>query len=221
MNYPFRTAIINFMRKIDDGHGLRHTVMSLVENYPPQVMACTMNLLGTHDTSRILTALIDDFNGERSAKASRRLSRTQWVTALDRLCAASFLQFTLPGAPAVYYGDEAGMEGYGDPFCRRPFPWGREEPELQAHYRRLGRLRKRWEALRYGDIQFFQSMNNQVGFTRSWKGQTLRIYVNRSSDDWTIPTGKILLGRNLQTVAEDRLVLGHNGYCLTLDCANG
>ena len=217
MNYPFRTAIINFMRKIDDGRSLRSTVMSLVENYPPQVMACTMNLLGTHDTPRILTALIDDFEGDRYAKAHRRLSRTQWVTALDRLHAASFLQYTLPGCPALYYGDEAGMEGYGDPFCRRPFPWGREEHELQVHYRRLGQLRQKYEALRCGDIKFLQGMNSQVGFSRSYKGQTLRVYVNRSSDDWQIPMGKILLGRNLQTVAEDSLVLGHNGYCLVED----
>ena len=217
MNYPFRTAIINFMRKIDDGHNLRQTVMSIVENYPPQVMACTMNLLGTHDTPRILTALIDDFNGDRYAKAQRRLTRTQWVTALDRLHAASFLQFTLPGCPAVYYGDEAGMEGYGDPFCRRPFPWGREEWELQVHYRRLGQLRKKYKALRYGDIQFFQGMNNQVGFCRSYGGQTLRVYVNRSSDDWEIPVGRILYGRNLQTVAADSLCLGHNGFCLVED----
>ena len=217
MNYPFRTAIINFMRKIDDGRALKDTVMSIVENYPPQVMACTMNLLGTHDTTRILTALIDDFNGDRHIKAQRRLTRTQWVTALDRLHAASLLQYTLPGCPALYYGDEAGMEGYGDPFCRRPFPWGREEWELQIHYRRLGQLRQKYEALRYGDIRFFQGMNNQIGFSRSWKGQTLRIYVNRSSDDWEIPMGKILYGRNLQTVAADGLCLGHNGMCIVED----
>ena len=217
MNYPFRTAIINFMRKIDDGHALQKTVLSIVENYPPQVMACTMNLLGTHDTARILTALIDDFNGDRHLKAQRRLTRNQWVTALDRLHAASFLQYTLPGCPALYYGDEAGMEGYGDPFCRRTFPWGREEWELQIHYRRLGQLRQKYEALRYGDIRFFQGMNNQVGFSRSWKGQTLRIYVNRSSDDWELPLGKILYGRNLQTVASDGLCLGHNGFCILED----
>ena len=214
MNYPFRTAILNFMRKIDDGHGFQRTVMSIVENYPPQVMACTMNLLGTHDTARILTALIDDFNGDRAAKAHRRLSRSQWVTALDRLHAASFLQYMLPGCPAVYYGDEAGMEGYGDPFCRRPFPWGREEWDLQLHYRRLGKLRKTHEVLRLGDIRFFQNMNNQLGFTRTYKGKTLRIYVNRSSDDWKIPVGKILLARNMQTISDDELVVGHNGYCL-------
>ena len=217
MNYPFRTAIVNFMRKIDDGHALRQTVMSIAENYPPQVMACTMNLLGTHDTARILTALVDDFQGDRAAKANRRLSRSQWITALDRLHAASFLQYTLPGAPSLYYGDEAGMEGYGDPFCRRPYPWYHEDPELLIHYRRLGRLRQKYEALRLGDIRFFQGQNHQVGFTRSYNGKTLRIYVNRSSDDWQIPMGRILLGRNLLTVASDGLTLGHNGYCLVED----
>lgn len=214
MNYPFRTAIINFMRKIDDGQGFQNTVMSLVENYPPQVMACTMNLLGTHDTSRILTAMIDDFQGSREEKAQRRLTQSQWITALDRLHAATFLQFTLPGAPSIYYGDEAGMEGYGDPFCRRPFPWGREDPELLRHFRHLGQLRQKYEALRLGDIQFFRGINNQIGFSRSYQGQTLMIYVNRSSDDWRIPINKVLLARNILTVAPDGLVLGHNGYCL-------
>ncbi len=217
MNYPFRTAIINFMRKIDDGRGFKDTVMSIVENYPPQVMACTMNLLGTHDTSRILTAMIDDFQGDRYAKANRRLTRTQWVTALDRLHSATVLQYTLPGAPAIYYGDEAGMEGYGDPFCRRPFPWGREERELQMHYRRLGQLRKKYKALRLGDIQFQQAVNNQLSFTRTYKEQTIRVYLNRGSDDWEIPVGRILLARNLLTVAPDQLVLGHNGYCIVED----
>ena len=217
MNYPFRTAIINFMRKIDDGRGFKDTVMSIVENYPPQVMACTMNLLGTHDTSRILTAMIDDFQGDRYAKANRRLTRSQWVTALDRLHAATVLQFTLPGAPSIYYGDEAGMEGYGDPFCRRPFPWGREELELQKHFIRLGQLRKKYEALRLGDIKFQYALNNQLSFTRTYGDQTIRVYVNRGSDDWEIPMGRILLGRNLLTVADDQLVLGHNGFCIVED----
>ncbi len=217
MNYPFRTAIINFMRKIDDGQGFKDTVMTIVENYPPQVMACTMNLLGTHDTSRILTAMIDDFQGDRAAKANRRLTRSQWVTALERLHSASVLQFTLPGAPSIYYGDEAGMEGYGDPFCRRPFPWGREERELQTHYKRLGALRKKYKALRLGDIHFFQATNQQIGFTRTYKNQAIRIYVNRGSDDWEIPMGHILLARNLVTVAPDCLVLGHNSFCIVED----
>lgn len=214
MNYPFRKAIIRFMRKFDDGRGLRDTVMSIVENYPPQVMACTMNLLGTHDTPRILTALMDDFDGDRAEKAHRRLTRGQWLTAMERLQAASFLQYMLPGAPSIYYGDEAGMEGYGDPFCRRTFPWGREEPQLQDHYRRLGRLRRESEVLRLGDIQFFCYSNLQLGFTRTYRGKTLRIYINRSSDNWTVPTGKMLLGHHLLDVGADGICLGHMGYCV-------
>ncbi len=214
MNYPFRRAIINFFRKMDDGRGLKDTVMGIVENYPPQVMACTMNLLGTHDTPRILTALMDDFDGDREEKAARRLSRSQWITAMERLQAASFLQFMLPGAPSIYYGDEAGMEGYGDPFCRRTFPWGRQEQQLHEHYRRLGRLRKDSPVLRLGDIQFFRAANLQLGFTRSYQGKTLKIYINRSSDNWDIPAGRVLLGHNLLDVAGDGVRLGHMGYCV-------
>ena len=57
-------------------------------------------------------------------------------------------------------------------------------------------------------------MNQQLGFTRTYKGQTIRVYVNRGSDDWEIPVGKILLARNMLTVANNQLVLGHNGFCI-------
>jgi glycosidase len=157
---------------------------------------------------------MDDFQGSRQEKAERRMTRNQLVTAMERLHCASFLQFMLPGAPAVYYGDEAGMEGYGDPFCRRPFPWGREERELQLHFKRLGQLRKQYKALRLGDIKFQYALNNQISFTRTYGDQTIRIYVNRGSDDWEIPVGRILLARNMLTVADDQLVMGHNGFCI-------
>lgn len=215
MNYPFRNAIVRFMRKLDDGRELKDTVMSIVENYPPQVMACTMNLLGSHDTARILTALMDSFEGSREEQAHRHLSRKQWTTAQERLQAASFLQFMLPGAPSIYYGDEAGMEGYNDPFCRRTYPWGREDRELLAHYRLLGKLRKALPALRLGDIQFFCGGNLQLGFSRSYRGQTVKVYLNRSSDNWEIPAArKLHLGHNLINASDDGICLGHMGYCL-------
>ena len=215
MNYPYRTAILNFMRGFDSGRAFKETVMSIAENYPPQVTACNMNLLGTHDTPRILTALVDDFDGSREEKAKRRLSRNQWEAAHERLLMASFLQYMLPGCPSIYYADEAGMEGYKDPFNRRPYPWGREDEELLAHYRRLGTLRKRQEVLRLGDIRFFQAGDKHLGFSRSYNGQSVRIYANRSADSWEIPYGKILLGHNLQTVGPDCLVLGPRGFCIT------
>ena len=214
MNYPYRTAILNFMRGFDSGAKLKETVMSIAENYPPQVVACNMNLLGTHDTPRILTALVDDFDGTREEKAKRHLSRNQLDVACERLLMASFLQYTLPGCPSLYYGDEAGMEGYKDPFNRRPYPWGREDWDLISHYRRLGQLRKNCEALRLGDIQFFQAGDKHLGFSRSYAGKTVYVYANRSGDPWEIPSGKILLGYSLQLIAPEHLTLGPRGFCI-------
>jgi len=217
MNYPFRTAILNFMRGFDSGAGLKNAVMTIVENYPQQVVHCNMNLLGTHDTPRILTALVDDFDGSREEKAKRRLSRNQLEVALERLRMASFLQYTLPGSPSLYYGDEALMEGYKDPFNRRTYPWGREDGDLLAHFRSLGQLRKSEETLRLGDIRFFTAGDKHLGFTRSFGGRTLRVYCNRSADPWGIEPGKLLLGYNLQVVTPNSLTLGGRGFCITED----
>ncbi len=215
MNYPFRTAILNFLKDRDDGRALGETVMAIAENYPAQVLCCCMNLLGTHDTRRILTALVDDFDGSRAEKAKRRLSRNQMEVARERLLMASFLQYMLPGAPSVYYGDEALMEGHRDPFNRRPYPWGREDGEMLEHFRSLGTLRKASEALRLGDIQFFQAGDQRLGFTRSYGGKVLTVFCNRSGDPWTIPAGKLLLGHNLYNVSPSEMVLSPMGWCIT------
>ena len=214
MNYPFRTAILNFMRGRDDGRGFKETVMSIVENYPSQVVACNMNLLGTHDTPRILTALVDDFDGSREEKARRRLSRNQLEVARDRLMMASFLQYTLPGCPSLYYADETCMEGYKDPFNRRTYPWGREDTEILGHFRCLGKLRTQNIALRLGDIRFTVASDRHLAYTRSAQGQTLSIYVNRSGDAWDIPTGRVTFGKNIDTISPDRLTLGPRGFCV-------
>jgi len=214
MNYPFRTAILSFMRGWDSGRGLKETVMSIVENYPPEVVAANMNLLGTHDTPRILTALVDDFDGSREEKARRRLSRNNMEVARDRLMMASFLQFMLPGSPSIYYGDEAVMEGYKDPFNRRPYPWGQEDREMVDHFKRLGKLRREQEALRLGDIHFFEAEDKHLAFSRTHNGKTLKIYVNRSGDPWDIPAGTVLYGTNLLTLASDALTLAPRGFCL-------
>ena len=217
MNYPFRTAILNFLRDRDNGIGLKNTVMTIAENYPRDVLLCNMNLLGTHDTPRILTALIDDFDGSREEKAKRRLSRSQYLTALERLLMASFIQYTLPGTPSLYYGDEAGLEGYRDPFNRRTYPWGREDQELLAHFKRLGKLRQECEPLRLGDIQFFQADDQKLGFSRTYNGKQIKIYVNRSSDSWDVPAGNILLAHNMYTVAPDWLTVAPMGFCAVME----
>lgn len=213
MNYPIRSALIAYLRGYDDGSGLKTTVMTLAENYPPQALNSTLTLLGTHDTPRILTALVDDFDGSLEERAHRRLGRQQWVEALERLKVASFLQFTLPGAATIYYGDEAGLEGHKDPFNRRPFPWGQENRELQAHYRRLGRLRREHTALQVGALRFFAAGDGRIGFRRQEGANAISVYCNRSEGCWELPYGRVLLGESLDRISPEGLVLGPGGYC--------
>ena len=215
MNYPFRTAILNFVKDRASGRSLRDTVMTIAENYPKQVFMANMNMLGTHDTARVLTTLVDDFDGSREEKAARHLTPNQLLTARQRLLMASFMQYTLPGSASLYYADEAGMEGYKDPFNRRTYPWGREDRELLTHHRLLGRLRKEQEALRIGDIEFFHTEDQQIGYSRTLGNTRLRIYINRSSQPWDIPAGTLLYGHNLHAVAPDWLSLGAMGFCIT------
>ena len=198
MNYPFRTAILKCLRHQDDGRGLRNAVMTILENYPPQVVQCNMNLLGTHDTPRILTALVDDFDGDRQTASQRFLSPEQRVLAEKRLMLASVLQYTLPGAPSLYYADEIGMEGHKDPFNRRTFPWGKENETLLAHFRALGQLKKSSPALRTGSLEFFQAGNGRIGFTRRGTDGCIKIYVNLSGTAWPIPGQNILLESGLE-----------------------
>ena len=209
MNYPFRNAILALLRGHDDGRAFRETVMTILENYPRQVWQCNMNLLGTHDTPRILTALVDEFDGSREQLVQRKLSPGEKALAIQRLMAASFLQYMLPGAPSTYYGDEAGMEGHKDPFNRRTYPWGAENEALLSHYRQLGQLRRERETLRLGDTAFLCAGDGHIAFARTYAGKQVKIYVNLDAEPWEIPVGKVLLCKAL-----DGQRLGQLGFCL-------
>ncbi|MBR3978287.1 MAG: glycoside hydrolase family 13 protein [Oscillospiraceae bacterium] len=209
MNYPFRTAIMNYVRGRDDGRALENTVMTVLENYPRQVVFCNMNLLGTHDTPRILTALVDDFDGSREQAARRFLSPEQTALAQARLLLATVLQYTLPGSPSIYYGDEAGCEGAKDPFNRRTYPWGRENRDILNHYQSLGNLRKTCSCLRTGDTEFHCAEQGKLCFSRK-DGQTdIKIYVNQRAEVWEIPQGEVLLSHNCAGNC-----LAPMGYCI-------
>lgn len=144
MNYLFRNAVMAFVRE-GKASVLADTVLSVCEHYPPQVTAGLMNLLSTHDTPRVLTALAGQpaDGHDRDWQHATRLSPAEREQGKRLLKVASAIQYTLPGIPSLYYGDEAGLEGYSDPFNRGTFPWGREDGELTDWFRYLGEVRKR------------------------------------------------------------------------------
>lgn len=82
------------------------------------------------------------------------------------------------------------------------------------HFKRLGNLRRDFAALRWGDIRFFEAEDKHLGYSRTYQGKTVKIYVNRSGDPWDIPAGRVAFGYNLQTLAPDALTLAPRGFCV-------
>ena len=215
MNYPWQKAILRYVRGEDGGEALGERIMTIAENYPPDVLSAVMNILSTHDTARALTALIDPTDADRAELAKRHMDEPTRERALQLLRMAAFLQFTLPGAPCIYYGDEAGMDGYRDPFNRRCFPWGHENEPLQEFYASLARLKKESPALRRGDVTVVEAGNGRLLFLRKVAGQTLAVCCNRSQQPWRLPNGgRLRLGGGLLECTEDFVVLGGCGYCV-------
>ena len=214
MNYPWRNAIVAFLTDADDGTALGESLMTLAENYPPEVLSCVMNHLGTHDTPRILTVLGEPFCGTKDERAHRRMTPVQRKTALMRLRMAVFLQFTLPGMPCIYYGDEAGMEGFEDPFCRACYPWGREDEELQAYYRMMTALRGSSEALRRGGLRVLAAGSGRIAFSRAFGDESLIVCVNHSIGEWVLPAGRVRFAESAAPSPTGEVVLMRGGFCL-------
>ncbi len=140
MNYPFRRAIIDLF-KDKNGLAFKNSVMTIMENYPKCSLDCSMSLVGTHDTVRIINALAEvKIPQTKQEKLDYKLTAKEREKGVRRLKIASALQFFLPGIPTVYYGDEIGMEGFEDPINRRPFSWDNLNLELLRHYQTLGKL---------------------------------------------------------------------------------
>jgi glycosidase len=171
MNYRFRQAAIGFARStpFTDSSGtipplrpsqLDHALKAMLADYPPQASAVSFNLVDSHDTNRVLFALDGD-------KQRQRL--------------VALLQFTAPGAPMVYYGDEAGINapgksGFGDPYNRAPYPWedesgnvntyGPTDAEMTSYYSRLTLIRNEYPSLRTGSFKTLFTNASVYAFSR-------------------------------------------------------
>ena len=186
MNYPFMNAIIAYVRDGDEKF-FKDTVQSILENYPKETVYCLMNSLGTHDTVRIINALSDvrAHGWSKTHKLGYKLPDSEYEKAKKKLYLASVLQFTLPGIPSIFYGDEAGLQGFDDPINRRPYPWGSEDKEILAHYKKLGRIRRENRAVFSGGFNM-RDENGLVAYERASGDDEILIAVNAGADDKTL-----------------------------------
>jgi cyclomaltodextrinase len=163
MNYLFYDAVTGFFaEKKLDALGFDHRIQKMLSAYPKMATPLLFNLIGSHDTARFLSL---------SGNDKRRLKM-----------AAAF-QMTFPGMPAVYYGDETGMDGGNDPGCRGAIDWENMDRELLLYYKTLIGIRKSTPSLKYGDFACILCGDGIYGYARRCESETTYVVINNSADE--------------------------------------
>lgn len=193
MNYPLRQSIIEYLLGGSSSNFIEQ-METIRENYPREAFYNCLNFLGTHDTARILNVLAQSPHpGLREEQAKYQMSQIEYATGKNRLKLASLILFTFPGAPTIYYGDEAGVCGFEDPFNRTTYPWGNEDMELVNWYRLMGTLRRSLSPLGPGDIKYFTTEDTVLAYSRQYEGESLYTVTNAGNESaslllpWTQP----------------------------------
>lgn len=209
MNYPFRHAIMEFVLG-GDGYDFTDRILTIVENYPKPALDTLMNNIGTHDTERIITALGVSETPNNRAEQSRFIMSDDMLNRGKTLSKiAAVLQFTLPGIPCVFYGDEAGLTGFRDPFNRAPYPWGNEDIDLVNFYKKLGELRRENAAFDAGEYNHVFSGLGYVVYERKKGNNRVLIAVNRwhEAEHYSLPAEWIGAALFMGNVDGNQLVI--------------
>lgn len=218
MNYPFKDAILEYIKE-PDALRFRDRIMTVLENYPKPSVDTLMNSLSTHDTERAITRLAGDSGdgAPREWLAAHHLSPEQRAFGGKLLQCAMVLQFFLPGVPCVYYGDEAGMEGYRDPFNRGCFPWDAADQEMTAFVRELAAIRASSPVFREGTFSLLHADGGLLIFSRRDDSMHISatIFLNRTGEERRLPLMEITDG-NPPSFSFPRATRGKDGQCLVL-----
>lgn len=187
MNYVFRNAVLSFAMGGNATDSVK-TLEKLRERYPEEAFYAMMNLVGSHDTTRLLSYL-DGISDDRAQKDTESAFPTYETTsdlAKDRQYLVALFQMTYPGAPTIYYGDEIGMVGADDPDDRRAMEWGNGNQKLVEWYAGLAAMRNTYSALRTGTIEPVETDNeNLLAYLRADENNELLVVMNNSTEDTT------------------------------------
>jgi glycosidase len=190
MNYRFRGAVLNFAKGTQDDNKTAVTAKDSMnelekmrEQYPREALEAMMNLMGSHDTQRVLSAL-DGYQ-----KSTRGFAREATDLAKAKMRLIPFLQMTYIGAPTIYYGDEIGMVGCDDPDNRRGFTWGKGDKELVEWYGKLASIRSAYSSLRTGEVNVSEVQkefeNDVMAYVRTDEDSKVLVAANREEKEIT------------------------------------
>ena len=160
--------LISFLKN-GDTEKLRYALTEVTFNAPKRIRDAQMNILGTHDTERIITLLGGESSAGKSNKylSSLRMCEQEYVRARRKLLMGISALFTLPGIPCIFYGDEAGLEGYSDPFNRRTFPWKNIDAKIIEHYQKMAKIRHSNDVYKDGEFNIIHLSNGILIFERT------------------------------------------------------
>ncbi len=212
MNYPCRKALLDFIGE-GDAALFRRRILELLDHYPAPAVQAMMNPLSTHDVARAATVL----GVLREVPEEERGDYLPTPGERERgrlgLMLAALLQYTLPGMPSLYYGDEAGLMGFSDPWNRRCYPWDREDGELIAFFRQLGALRRDHPGELSEPLTFVSAQGGLAAFRRG----KLLTAVNRGGETAVLSAGgELLLAVGKASLEGDALTLSPDSGVILL-----
>jgi glycosidase len=183
MNYRFEQAIMGLLKNGNAGLAAEQ-LQAIQEDYPKEAYYALMNLMGSHDTSRAVFLL---GNGTDSYERAEFDLNYDHALGVKRLKLASIIQLGFPGAPTIYYGDEAGVTGSKDPDDRRTYPWGEEDTNLIAHYQQVGKVREDHQGLfANGVMKFLYAEDDVFVFARYTDSKFGIVAINRGNAEESI-----------------------------------
>ena len=189
------------------------SMRNYMTRFNTQSLQVAMNELSNHDHSRFMTRT--NHKVGRTASVGPQAADEGIDKALFRL--GVMIQMTWPGAPTIYYGDEAGLCGFTDPDNRRTFPWGNEDKELQAFHKEVIRIHKEEKPLKKGSIKLLASDENLLAYGRFEADEQIVIVVNNSDELRTVTVPVWYAGVEMEGRMKRLIYSYENGYTTEYD----
>lgn len=173
-----------------------------------QSLQVAMNELSNHDHSRFLTrtnSQVGRTNSRGPEAANQGVDKAVFRQGV-------MIQMMWPGAPTIYYGDEAGLCGWTDPDNRRAFPWGREDMELIEYHKALIRIHKSYQAIKTGSILFLLGEYNLISFGRFDDADKIVVIINRGEEERQVKIPVWRLGVTYQSRMARLFITNCDGF---------
>ena len=193
--------------KIEDFEGaMRHYMAS----FQTSQLQCAMNELSNHDHSRFLTRTNHVVGRAATCGTKAAEEGVNYGTFRE----AVVVQMTWPGAPTIYYGDEAGVCGFTDPDNRRTYPWGKEDIVMVDFHRDMIRIHRENEALRTGSLKFLGGGKNLLAYGRFNRKQQFVVLLNNAAEEQQVTQEVWLAGIPKDAKLERVIITTEVGYSL-------